>query len=1030
MLSMTTKRGTSKADVGKVADYPDEHKDKEKQVGSIEDYYSQGSDKTPSKWLGGAAAALGLEGPVSREDHIKTLQALDPKTGEKLVSTAGEARRYAWDMTFSAPKSVSIVWAIGSEDTKRAVEAAQARAVEKVLTHIEENFALSRRGSSEKDTIVFEKAKLLAAAFLHGSSREQDPQLHTHLMLQNLLQREDGTFGTLEPKELFEWKMALGAIFRAELAAEMAALGFEIEADGESFKLVGIPKELEEEFSKRRQQIEASLEKSGFSGGKASEMAALDTRKGKEVLDSDVLKGDWKARAQAHGVTMETIENLRVEPQKPQAFTGLSDEETEKVLLDNRFSELNEEDREDIEMFLRHPDQYYEAWSEPYIDDAPEDFSFPNRSEYIEERLESLGLSHLISNYNPLNPAEVFKKLTSMESVFQEKDLFRVVAVEMSHRGRGLDDVRSAVENMLSEKDLVKLRGKDGKTYYTTREILTLEKSIISSAIEGKEDRSHVLERDIIANAISRREIEQGFKFSPEQRAGVEFLTESAGSIKIVQGHAGAGKSTALVPVRYAYEAAGYEVIGASLQGKTAKLMQEETGIKSQTIAKLLIDLEGYHRDDGTFVPPSRELSEKSVVVVDEAMMCDTRTLARLQGLTAKAGAGLRLVGDVAQVPPVGAGNPVKSLMKELGFIELTENRRQKTEWQNSASREIRDGHIKEALVEYGKQGRIDIAETREEGMKLLIEKWASDPTDRAKAILTAYRNEDVHQLNTMARSKMQEEGLLQGIRAEVKTSTGISEFQAGDRIFFSGGSKKSHGFEAGSVTNGETGTLYKIEQNDKQIWQFHVKMDDGKTVIFDPKKYDLFRHGYAVTINKSQGATVEKSFNYVGLQGLEQFYVQMTRHKQDAHLVMASDQISLAADRLGVDLKPTEKMLKFAENVAKKEKIDLPAYCREDFDACRTFLNERVYKIEKLEEKEPDYDLEKISSLIKALETSHEKMNALDFEVEVEEEPYIPGTMAEQHGMTEEEWEKEQADLEKEQANHVDLEDEYELEI
>ena len=135
-------------------------------------------------------------------------------------------------------------------------------------------------------------------------------------------------------------------------------------------------------------------------------------------------------------------------------------------------------------------------------------------------------------------------------------------------------------------------------------------------------------------------------------------MTETPGLTKIVQGHAGAGKSTALTPVRYALEAEGKDVIGCALQGKTAKGLQESTGIRSQTIASLLIELEGYTTDDGRQIDPTRKLSSKSVVIVDEAAMVDTRTLARLQTLTHAAGASLLLVGDEKQVPPVAAGSP------------------------------------------------------------------------------------------------------------------------------------------------------------------------------------------------------------------------------------------------------------------------------------------------------------------------------------------------------------------------------------
>ena len=215
MLSITVKKGQTGKDLAGVADYPDENRNKEKQVGAVEDYYSQGSEATPSRWMGSAAEALDLSGPVDREDHLRTLQGFDPRTGEALVQKAGENRRYAFDLTFSAPKSVSIAWAVGSDEVKRGIEAAQDRAVEKTLAFIEEKFALGRRGSAKEGTITKERVQILAAVYRHGSSRELDPQIHSHAMLQNLGLRPDGTWGALNEKEIFEWKMALGAVYRA-----------------------------------------------------------------------------------------------------------------------------------------------------------------------------------------------------------------------------------------------------------------------------------------------------------------------------------------------------------------------------------------------------------------------------------------------------------------------------------------------------------------------------------------------------------------------------------------------------------------------------------------------------------------------------------------------------------------------------------------------------------------------------------------------------------------------------------------------
>ena len=914
MLSISTKRGTSVKDVQGVAKYPDESKDKAAAPGAIEDYYSQGNDKTPSRWMGSAAEALNLSGPVDREDHIKTLMGQDPRTGEGLVQGSGEDRKYGLDLTFSAPKSVSIVWAIGGEETRAGVEAAQTRAVEAVLRHIEENFPMARQGSSSKGTIEYVRARLLAAAFLHGSSRPvdgqsiPDPQVHTHLMLQNMALREDGTWGALDTKQLYEWKMALGAIYRAELSKEVQAMGFSIEADGDYFRIVGIPKELEEEFSGRRAEIKKKLEEKGLSGGKAAEIAALDTRAAKEVLDTSILQGDWDARAESHGVTKETVEAVKGRELVPGA-----------------------------------------------------------------------------SSLTPGDRAEILQKLTRMEAVFQEKDLYKEAGIALSHQGRGLEEVKQEVAALKRHPDIVKLRGQDGKQYFTTREMLELEKGILSRARAGKEDASHVLAEKTVQAAISRFEKEKGFSLSEEQKAGIRHMTGSPGLTKIVQGHAGAGKSTDLTPVRYALEASGKDVIGCALQGKTAKLLQESTGIRSQTIASLLIELEGYTTEDGRQIDPTRKLSNKSVIVIDEAAMVDTRTLSRLQSLTHAAGAELLLVGDEKQVPPVAAGSPYRSLKTELGYAELTENRRQKVEWQKAASREIRAGKVVEALTRYAEAGMLTIAKDREGAMAETVGKWAAgfDPAAPEKSLLTAYRNIDTDELNRRARETMKEKGLLSGIRAEVKTSHGITEFQGGDRIFFTAPSKKKHHFAEGAVLNGETGTLREIKQNEAGDWLFHVKLDDGNTVVFDPLKYDHFKHGYAITINKSQGVTASETHNYVASQGLEQLYVQLTRQEWGAHITMTEDQLDRAADQAGVDLAPTDKMLDFAQSVAEKNGLALPDGIENDFDLCRSFLNSHAYKMGERESEAPlDYGLEKVRSLIGSIR-SREKANALDFEIE-----------------------------------------------
>nr|EDZ39038.1 MAG: Conjugal protein, TraA [Leptospirillum sp. Group II '5-way CG'] len=920
MLSITVKKGQTAKGLAGVADYPDENRNKEKQVGAVEDYYSQGSEATPSRWLGGAAAELGLSGAVNREDLLATLQGFDPRTGEALVQKAGVDRRYAFDLTFSAPKSVSIAWAVGTEDVKRGIEAAQDRAVERTLTFIEEKFALARRGSSKEGTITKEHVKLLAAVYCHGSSRELDPQIHSHAMLQNMGLRADGTWGALNEKELFEWKLALGAVYRAELSLEISKnLGFGIEADREYFRLAGIPKELEEEFSKRRVQIEKALSEKGLSGAKASEVAALNTRKGKEVVEAEILSEEWTKIAGEYGITAESLQGLR--------------------------------------------------------------------SMERESKHDSFSLDH----------PELFRKLTTMEAVFQEKDLVRIAGGAYSQNGRGLDAVKTEVAACLKDPEIVKLRGKDGAIYYTTQKMLVLEKEIQAMARAGKEDARHVVSPEATKAGIARYEFEKGFRLSDEQHNAINHLTTRAGRIQILEGHAGAGKSTALVPVRYALESQGFEVVGCSLQGKKAAGLQKDTGIRSQTIASLLRELQGFEREDGGKVPPTKTLTEKTVVVVDEAAMNDTRLMAGLIRETEKAGVRLILVGDESQVPPVAAGNPFKTLKKELGCAELTENRRQRSDWQKDASREIRSGQVKEGLQKYLEANMISIAQDREEAIKKTVKAWCdrfvtSDPT---KTLLTAYKRSDVSELNARARETMQEKGLLSGPRVETTVrdregnSEGKREFQAGERLYFKKNNRKL------GVMNGDTGTLAHIDvtSNGKDC-MFTVRMDNGKEICFDPRDYEQIDYGYAVTIHKSQGETVDFSSNLVTGMGLNALYVQLTRHRDGTQIVLTEDQIDKMAQNSGVELEPTDKMIDFTEQLlAKQPKLAplLPEDWNKKFDVLREFLDkhsgvELGGRKERDGQNEFDPRLEKVKALLASIR-KNEKMNPLDFEVVDEKE-------------------------------------------
>ncbi len=190
------------------------------------DYYLQGGEP-PGEWLGRGAGARDLSGEVARDSFEALARGFDPKTGKALVQNGGSARRQmGWDLAFSAPKSVSVAWALSERDVRRAIREAQARAVRVAVSFLESEAGLSRAGSGGGDV---QRALWTGVAFEHGTSRAQDPQLHTHVVVLNLGLCPDGKTRALKTEELFQLKMTAGAVYRAELARELEQLGFAVE---------------------------------------------------------------------------------------------------------------------------------------------------------------------------------------------------------------------------------------------------------------------------------------------------------------------------------------------------------------------------------------------------------------------------------------------------------------------------------------------------------------------------------------------------------------------------------------------------------------------------------------------------------------------------------------------------------------------------------------------------------------------------------------------------------------------------------
>jgi conjugative relaxase-like TrwC/TraI family protein len=283
---------------------------------SKDNYYTQAQGLSESEWVGKGAALLGLKGQIDKAEFFEALegkfegQALgkwirNPKTGEP-----EREHRPGLDMTFSAPKSVSLLAEIqGSNEVRLAHE----EAVKAALSYIEKEFSIIRQ-NKDNTTKLVNTGNLVIATFKHNTSRDLDPQTHTHAIIMNATRREDGQWRSLTNDEIYKNQRLIGAIYTSALADRLQKLGYELTRCDQygNFEIAGISREQIEHFSQRRTQIETFLAAKGILIQEASalqkEQATLKTRAHKTQVDHDTLMTEWENRAQAIGLNFEKIE--------------------------------------------------------------------------------------------------------------------------------------------------------------------------------------------------------------------------------------------------------------------------------------------------------------------------------------------------------------------------------------------------------------------------------------------------------------------------------------------------------------------------------------------------------------------------------------------------------------------------------------------------------------------------------------------------------------------------------------------------
>jgi Ti-type conjugative transfer relaxase TraA len=463
------------------------------------------------------------------------------------------------------------------------------------------------------------------------------------------------------------------------------------------------------------------------------------------------------------------------------------------------------------------------------------------------------------------DPGAVLAAITEQRATFTADDLEKALAKQMKGElGRA-----QFAEKILAHAEVVGLSDSAGgpTNRYTTKTVLKAEGYVLSAAEALAKDQGHVVGDGVHASVLGSMEFAT---MRPDQARAFRQAT-GAGGLAIIDGQAGTGKSFTLSAIRQAYEATDYRVVGLAPTNAVAQDMRRDGFKHAATVHSELFAL---NNDHATW-------NRHTVVMVDEAAMLDTKLMAMVTAHAHAAEAKLILVGDDRQLASIAHGGMFGTLKDNYGAAALTEVTRQRKDDDRRAASMMAEGNFHDALEMYDAKGGITWTQTQPQAQAALVRSWAADTAaapDKLRFVF-AYTNADVIELNHAIRAVQKKSGELDKDHL-VPTADGIEYFAEGDRLQFTGTDKRA------GLFNGNVGTVEKIDGTAITV-KLDSRRDERRT--FDAKEFIEFRHGYAGTIYKGQGRTLDQTYLYHSEHWRSAAsYVALTRHRDKAELFVA----------------------------------------------------------------------------------------------------------------------------------------------
>jgi Ti-type conjugative transfer relaxase TraA len=484
------------------------------------------------------------------------------------------------------------------------------------------------------------------------------------------------------------------------------------------------------------------------------------------------------------------------------------------------------------------------------------------------------------------DPEQVLAALTRNNATFTERDVDRYLAKHLGPGPGGTPDpeiardIAATKAAVLGHGDVLALHDREtgeAAGRFTTIGVRQQERQALAdgAVVAGARHHRGVATRHQEAALASR-------SLREDQRAAFEHAVSDSG-LKIIEGRAGTGKSYTLAAVRDAHEQAGYRVVGLAPTNAVAQDLKADGFREASTVHSALFSIKN-----------GRGLGwdKRTVLVVDEAAMLDSRVTGELLAEARASGAKVILAGDDRQLASIERGGLFTELRKQHSAAEITEVTRQRTGWQRQAARDLAEGRFDAAVQAFDRNGAVTWTPDQEAARSALVDRWKADSAaePQASRFVFAYTNVEVDRLNAELREVRRDRGELTSPDTVLATKHGAMAFAVGDRVQFTDTAKKL------GIYNGNAGTITGLDAATGQVW---VRLDapagkEGREVTWSADEFDGFRHGYAGTIYKGQGKTLDHTYLlHTHHWRAAASYVALTRQRESAQVFVATETAS-----------------------------------------------------------------------------------------------------------------------------------------